>query len=98
MLTTPQEVNNMLNEVIDGFRNVSDIKFATLEEVKKLKDLVVNNKVKLGCTRCDNANINCTNNKEEIEFLDLYISDPTLELYLNPHSIPVVGEIFMHKK
>ncbi|KJV88946.1 hypothetical protein RAMDARK_1499 [Rickettsia amblyommatis str. Darkwater] len=28
-----------------------------------------------------------------MEFLNLYISDPTLELYLRPHSIPVIGEI-----
>jgi len=93
-MTVSQGVNNIFNEVIDGFRNISDIKFATLEEVAKLKDLVANDKVKLGCTTC---RTDCSNKEETLEFLNLYISDPTLELYLNPHSIPVIGEIFIHK-
>ncbi|MFV9857966.1 hypothetical protein [Rickettsia sibirica] len=38
--TVSQGVNNIFNEVIDGFRNISDIKLATLEEVTQLKDLV----------------------------------------------------------
>ncbi|KJV61053.1 hypothetical protein APHACPA_0053 [Rickettsia amblyommatis str. Ac/Pa] len=43
---------------------------------------------------CNNGSTDdCSNKKETLEFLNLYISDPTLELYLSPHSIPVIGEI-----
>ncbi|MFV9901658.1 MAG: hypothetical protein AB8U27_05925 [Rickettsia conorii subsp. raoultii] len=95
--TVSQGVNNIFNEVIAGFRNISDIKLATLEEVTQLKDLVANDKVKLGCTMYNNGSTDCSNKEETLEFLNLYISDPTLELYLSPHSISVIGEIFIHK-
>ncbi|MFA1688095.1 hypothetical protein ABVF33_00790 [Candidatus Rickettsia barbariae] len=95
--TVSQGVNNIFNEVIDGFRNISDIKLATLEEVTQLKDLVADDKVKLGCTMCNNGSTDCSNKEETLKFLNLYISDPTLELYLSPHSILVIGAIFIHK-
>ena len=79
--TVSQGVNNIFNEVIDGLRNISDIKLATLEEVTQLKDLVANDKVKLGCTMCNNGSTDYSNKEETLGFLNLYISDPTLELY-----------------
>ncbi|WP_016917196.1 hypothetical protein [Rickettsia honei] len=65
--------------------------------VTQLKDLVANDKVKLGCTMCNNGSIDCINKEETLKFLNLYISDPTLELYLSPYSILVIGAIFIHK-
>ncbi len=46
---------------------------------------------------CNNGSTDCSNKEKTLEFLNLYISDPILELYLNPHSIPVIGKIFIHK-
>lgn len=50
-----QGVNNIFNEVIEWFSQHKWYKIGYLEEVTQLKDLVANDKVKLGYTMCNNG-------------------------------------------
>ncbi|MFY9589646.1 hypothetical protein [Rickettsia endosymbiont of Halotydeus destructor] len=68
-MTVEQEVNFMSDAAAEGFYN---IKFATVEEVKKLKDLVADDKIKLACDQCSiKYDKECNNKEETLNFLEL---------------------------